>query len=39
MMFQKLVRFQIEQWYKNSHPDTLQWFETKRKTTHIIFWS
>lgn len=34
-----MVMLQIWQWRRNCHPSPPLWYETIRKTTHVIFWS
>lgn len=33
-----IVSMQVRQFNKNCSPNVPEWYETKRKTTHIIFW-
>lgn len=34
----RLVFMQILQYRKHCHPNVPEWYETRRKTTHVIFW-
>lgn len=36
----RLARVQIDHYYRTQrHPNIPAWYETQRKTTHVIFWS
>lgn len=34
----RLYSLQRAQFERNCHPNVPEWYETKRKTTHVIFW-
>lgn len=34
-----LVLLQIAQYRRNCRPNVPEWYETRRKTTHVVFWA
>lgn len=34
-----LVLLQIGQYHRNCRPNVPEWYETRRKTTHVVFWA
>lgn len=33
------VLLQVQQFRRNCHPNVPEWYETRRKTTMVVFWS
>jgi hypothetical protein len=39
LRYHHMVLMQVQQFHRNCKPNVPEWYETRRKTTHVIFWS